>query len=59
MKNRKFSAPTTTFRIKISTRDAVKVQAEIKGQSIREFIDRALLAAVNRPTKITRTANEF
>ena len=55
MKSKKFSEPTTTFRIRKSAIETIRIAAKRKGQSIRIFIERAALAAAARPTKLTRT----
>lgn len=57
MKNNKnFSDGTTTFRIKIATRDAAKARAKIKGHSTQEYIDRLIIRDLAKPAarKITR-----
>ena len=60
MKQDKFSRDkTTTVRIRIKLRDAVKEWARNDKRTILEVVDMALTRTISRPVRITRKAQEI
>ena len=57
MKQKNFSDENTTVRIEIALRDAMKIRAKSKGQTLQGYLKVLILRDLNRPTRITRKNN--